>query len=95
MLKPPRKITANAPDAEPRGAGVRKRQKVEILELLSRNNPAMQVGMPIVELLRVNYWLKLRDRASKSVRLRTRMAGMVVAPDDITFYLGENHVAVE
>ncbi len=55
----------------------------------------MQVGMPFVDSLRVNYWLKLREIASKQLAARSRMSGMIVAPDKISFYLGKTHAAVE
>lgn len=67
----------------------------EFLELLAENNPAMQAGMPIVELLRVNYWLKLRKIARTHPALRQRMPGMIVAAEQIIFYLGKTHAAIE
>jgi hypothetical protein len=65
------------------------------LRMLAENNPAMQVGMPLVEMLRINYWLKLRGIAQKQPLLRNRMAGMIIAPDKMSFYLGRTHAAIE
>lgn len=65
------------------------------LRMLAENNPAMQVGMTLVEMLRINYWLKLRDIAQKQPLARSRMAGMIVAPEKVTFYLGKTHAAIE
>lgn len=66
-----------------------------ILRALAKHNPAMQVGMPLVEMLRINYWVKLRDIAQKQPLVRDRMAGMIVAPDKVSFYLGRTHAAIE
>ena len=63
--------------------------------MLAEHNPAMQAGMPIVELLRINYWLRLREIAQKQPLVRNHMAGMIVAPDKISFYLGRTHAAIE
>jgi hypothetical protein len=65
------------------------------LHKLAEHNPAMQVGMPLVEILRVNYWLKLRDIAQKQPLIRSRMAGMIVAPEKVSFYLGRTHAPIE
>jgi hypothetical protein len=63
--------------------------------MLAERNPAMQVGMSLVEMLRINYWLKLRDIAQKQPLVRSRMAGMIGAPEKVTFYLGRTHAAIE
>jgi Domain of unknown function (DUF4263) len=55
----------------------------------------MQVGVPFIDLLRVHYWLKLRELATKDSQIRAQMPGMILAPDKVTFYLGRTHVAVE
>ena len=66
----------------------------DILGILKEFYPVMQPGIPFVEFLDKNYWGKLRELAKTDPKAR-QMAGMLVAPDKVTFYLGNTHVAIE
>jgi hypothetical protein len=57
--------------------------------------PAIAIGGPIVEHLRVNYWTKMRAIAESDPGLRKTMPGMLVAPDRLTVYIGDTHLAIE
>jgi hypothetical protein len=57
--------------------------------------PVFAVGGPVVEYLDHAYRTKLRDIAENDAELRKTMPGMLVAPDGMTVYLGDTHLAIE
>lgn len=67
----------------------------DFIKTLSEFYPAMQPGIPVIDFLRVHYWLELRKIAKADPAAAARMPGMIVAPDKMNFYIGKTHVAVE
>jgi hypothetical protein len=65
------------------------------IQLLGEMNPAIAVGAPMVEKLRIAYWDKLRALARQDLSRRAVMPGMIVQPDRMVVYLGDTHIAVE
>jgi hypothetical protein len=66
-----------------------------LIQLLGEMNPAIAVGAPMIEKLRIAYWDKLRAVAQQDPSRREVMPGMLVQPDRIVVYLGDTHIAVE
>ena len=65
------------------------------LRELASGNAAVLIGGPLIEQLRLHYWNKLRALAGSDPHLRRSMPGMLVAPDKIAVYLGQEHLAIE
>jgi len=62
---------------------------------MAEESSAFAIGGPIVEYLNLHYWTKLRDLAKNNPELRKTIPGMLVAPDSLSVYIGETHLAIE